>query len=885
LPGLEAYNASPLRRQYLDIKRRYPDAILFFRLGDFFETFESDAETMARELEIALTARDFGRGERVPMAGIPCHAAEGYIARLVSRGFRIAVCEQVGDAPSRGLVDRQVVRVITPGTVVEEALLSPQANNYLAAVVPATRRAGLAFVDVSTGEFGAAELAGETWRELLKSALGWLNPAELLLPTGTDLEELLPPESHVAKRDDDWGDGRRAVRALCEHFGVPGLEGVGLAQSALAAQAAGWLIAYVRETQPAALRSLERVKLIDLHGRMVLDAGTRVGLELLANLRDGTKEGSLLGVLDRTRTAMGARLLRGWVSQPLITLGPLVERQEQVAQIHASLAVRTALGAAMRRLPDLERLAARAAQLLLGPRDCLALADGLAVIPELNEVIDAGGLSALESVRRELDACPDVQQAIRATLVEDPPAAVGEGVIRPGLSPELDELRSLAGDTRDLLARLERQERDRTGVRALKLGYNRVFGYYIEVSSATLRQPTDYYQREQTGAATIEEHLDRLGYARRQTLASAERYVTQQLKEYETRVERAQEEMARLERQLYQRLLEELARHGDRLLRAARAAAHVDVLIALAEVAANNHYVRPELSESDGTWLEGARHPVVEQSLPPGVFVPNDAALSASDNQIVILTGPNMAGKSTYLRQVALLVLMAQIGSFVPARAARIGLVDRIFARIGSQDDIASGRSTFMVEMNEVAAILRGASPRSLIILDEVGRGTSTYDGISIARAVVEYLHDAPGLGCRTLFATHYHELAELAQVLPRARAFRVEVLEQGNQVVFLHRVVPGGADRSYGIYVAQLAGVPDPVIARARDVLRDLEEARARGVPGRVETVAEDVGGVPVGEPHSLVRELAALDVDGLTPLRALNLLHDLVQRARAAQ
>ncbi len=906
-----AAGPSPVRRQYLAFKRRHPDAILFFRLGDFFETFDDDARLVAGALDLTLTSRDLGRGDKVPMAGIPAHAAEGYIARLIAQGYRIAVCDQVGTVPERGLVPREVVRVITPGTLVEPALLAAEANNYLAAVWSSAERpaadgrlggpVGLAYVDISTGQLAATALQGDPVEDAVAAELARLRPAEVLLPRGPDgeppeaLRALLPEGSHATPRPAEVFRPERARRVVLEHFGVPTLAALGLDGASgrggpPVVPALGALLTYLGETHAAALPLLTRVQLYDVDGAMLLDPATRRNLELVEPLRPAergraSRPATLLDVLDHTRTPMGARLLRQWVTQPLLDLGRLRLRQQAVGELVDSPLRRSELRDALAAVGDLERLAARAAQRLIGPRECLGLLRGLRAVPAVRGLLADPALATLRREAAALDPCPAVAAAIAATLADEPPAVVGEGTIRPGRSPALDELRALSGDAKQWIARLEREERERTGVRGLKVGYNRVFGYYLEVSSAVAATPTDHFQRQQTGAATVGEMLERLGYQRKQTLANAERYVTPALKELEFRLQNAQEEALELERRLYAELVGTIAAAAPALLRTAGALARLDVLASLAEAAAQGRWVRPELLADGPIEIRGGRHPVVERTLPPGSFVPNDTYLGAGpatagdgaagdgEPQIIILTGPNMAGKSTYLRQVALIVLLAQIGSFVPAERARLGLVDRIFTRVGAQDDIASGHSTFMVEMVETAAILRSATRRSLVILDEVGRGTSTFDGMAIARAVVEYLHDHPRLGARTLFATHYHELAELERTRPRVRAYRVAVLEEGDQVVFQHRVVPGGADRSYGVHVARLAGLPPAVTRRAQELVAELE-ARAAATESAPPPGADAA--------HPALAALRSLDVLSLSPLEALSKLLDLQDLAR---
>ncbi|MBX5492174.1 MAG: DNA mismatch repair protein MutS [Chloroflexi bacterium] len=891
---------SPVRRQYLEFKRRYPDCVLLFRLGDFFETFDDDARLVAAALDLTLTQRDLGRGARVPMAGIPAHAAESYIARLLAQGHRVAICDQVGTVPERGLVRREVVRVVTPGTLVEPSLLAAEANNYLASVWRAPAGGvGLAYADISTGELAATELAGDDALDALAAELARLAPAEILVSQGAAgaedpaLRGAVPEGSRVTACPPESFQPERARRAVLEHFGAPHLAALGFGDGTtgtrpaserlpVAVSALGALLAYLRETQAAALALLDRVHVYAVSGAMVLDAATRRNLELLEGGRSGARADSLLGVLDHTRTPMGARQLRAWISQPLRDLARLQRRQAAVAALVEAPLRRAELRDLLGQAGDLERLAGRAAQRLLGPRECLALRRGLEVVPAVRALLADPALAPLGPAADQLDPCTTVDDAIARTLADDPPAVFGEGTIRAGVSAPLDERRALSGDTKQVLAQLERRERERTGVRSLKIGYNRVFGYYLEVSNAVANSPTDHFQRAQFGAATVAELLDKLGYQRKQTLVHAERYVTPELKTLETRLQSAQEEALELERQLYQALLDELAAAAPAMRRTAAALARLDCLAALAEAAARYGYVRPELLAEGPLEIEQGRHPVVERRLPAGAFVPNDARLDSQDCQIVILTGPNMAGKSTYLRQVALIVLMAQIGSFVPATRARLGLVDRIFTRVGAQDDIASGHSTFMVEMVETAAILRAATRHSLVILDEVGRGTSTFDGMAIARAVVEYLHDHPRLGARTLFATHYHELADLERTRPRVKAYRMAVLEEGERVVFEHRVEPGGADRSYGVHVARLAGLPPAVTRRAAELVRELEQ---RGALVASPAPGPDSNGHAADcATHPVLAELRRLDVLALSPLEALAKLLDLQERAREA-
>ena len=870
--------ASPIRRQYLEAKRRYPDAILLFRLGDFYETFDEDARILSSELEIALTGREMGRGERVPLAGIPYHAVEGYIAKLIAKGYKLAICEQLGTTPVRGLVPREVVRVITPGTLVEDSLLPSRANNYLASIIGGQGGVALAIADISTGEFGATEIQREEWREPLTSELERVRPAECLVASSQSddgsLRACLPQGCFVTTRDAPTSHSS-AERLLREHFRVATLDGFGFTEAPLAAVAAAMLLGYLRETQSGALGQLRSIHVYSLDRFMKLDAPARKNLELISNAATGAVEGSLLGVLDLTRTAMGGRLLRRWIGQPLLDRHAIETRLDAVEEMVKAPLGRAEAIAILSGTSDLERLASRASQQNLTPRDCQAIARSLKSVPRLLKALERWMPRTVAAEPEQVDPCADAVGAIESTIADDPAVSVGDGVIRPGRSQELDEVKAITGDTKQWIAGLERQERERTGVRSLKIGFNRVFGYYFEVSRVSLDAPTDEWARLKTGATRVSELLEAMGYQRKQTIANAERFVTSELKEQELRLQNAQAEIEALEKQIYGELLAELAAMAPRIRKTAQVLARLDALLSLAEAAAAGRYVRPEIDDSTDLEVRAGRHPVVERALPAGDFVPNDCSMSGDERQLAVITGPNMAGKSTYVLGVALIVVMAQIGSFVPAAEARIGVVDRIFTSVGAQHDVSGGKSTFLVEMSETANVLHNATPRSLVLLDEVGRGTSTYDGMAIARAVIEYLHDQPSLRSRTLFATHYHELTELEALLPRVFNLRMEVLEEGDRVVFLHRVVPGGADRSYGIHVAQLAGVPAPVIRRARQILKLLEGPREPTSP--VASAGEDGGRDGYAE---LADEIRELDITSMTPLQALTKLHELRQR-----
>jgi DNA mismatch repair protein MutS len=886
---------SPIRQQYLSVKHQHHDAIVFFRMGDFYEMFDGDAELAARELELTLTRRDWGRGERTAMAGVPHHAAQGYIARLIAKGYRVAVCEQVSDpALSKGLVEREVIRVVTPGTIVDPAMLAAKRNNYLAAAVLSRDAVGLAYTDITTGEFVCTQFNAALPEVALNQELARVQPAEVLIEATTPHRMTLPRNGAVSDEADDKSeslaarltglDGRLptvvtpfdarnfreevARERLREQFGVTSLEAFGCERLPLAVRAAGAVIAYLRETQRDTLAQMTALETYSTSGFMTLDAHTRRNLELFESGRSGGVKGSLLWVLDATSTPMGGRLLRRWLAEPLLDLERLRRRHDAVAAGVSDIALRARLIPLLAHVGDLERLMNRVVQRIAMPRDLVALAQGLAAVDELAASTQSlpDGLAA---VARSLQPLPDLHALIARALVDEPPATLADGgFMRTGYSGELDSLLDASRHGRQWVADLERRERERTGIATLRVGYNKVFGYYLEVTNSQLaRVPDDFI--------------------RKQTISTGERFITPDLKEYEALILNAQEKSAKLEQELFAGLRAAIAtRWGEATLRIARILAELDVLLALAEVASRQNYCRPELDESDTIHIVAGRHPVVEASQREIAFVPNDTQLATGDAQILLLTGPNMAGKSTYLRQVALITLLAQIGSFIPAEAARIGLVDRIFTRIGAQDDLATGQSTFMVEMVETANILHHATERSLVILDEIGRGTSTYDGLAIARAIVEYLHNNRRCGARTLFATHYHELVEVTRMLPRVRAYNVAVAEEEGHVVFLRKIVPGGADKSYGIHVAQLAGIPRQVVRRAEEVLEDLEKKgdahfRRRAMRDAVMPQALQLT-LFAAEPDPLLEELKALAIDELTPLEAISRLYDLQRRAR---
>lgn len=850
-------NVTPSRQQYLDVKAQHPDAILFFRLGDFYETFDDDAEITARELDLVLTSRPQGKGTRTPMAGVPYHAAEGYIARLIAKGYKVALCEQVSDKQVNGLMPREVVRVFTAGTVIEPGMLEAGRNNYLTAVLRADDQFGLAYADITTGEFAVTVLNG---RRALSEELARLNPAELLVPEN---DVTLYNESRTVSPLPAWRfEEGTAQQTLLRHFAVSTLAGFGIEGKSLAIRAAGAALYYLQETQKGSINQLQRLAYYSTEGYMALDSSARRNLELTESLGGG-RQNSLFAVLHKTVTPMGTRLLRERITRPLLRLEALNERLDQVEAFANDALRRAEIRATLRGMPDLERLANRALSGKATPRDLEQIKLALEAAAELEKqlTVDSGQLTvnSLQSLISNLDACPEVVELIKRAIAEEAPTNFNKmGVIRPGFSAELDGVMNSSANAREWVANLEPRERERSGIASLKVGFNKVFGYYIEVTRAN-------------------SHLVPDDYIRKQTLTNAERYITPELKEYETLILNAEERILEIERRVFTEVMGQVAAQTARLLATAHILAQLDVAAALAEVAANNGYVRPALADDFELRIENGRHPVVEQTTAVELgerFVPNHIHFSATD-RIQIITGPNMSGKSTYLRQTALIILMAQIGSFVPADAAQIGLVDRIFTRIGAHDELHAGRSTFMVEMVEAAEILHHATHRSLLILDEIGRGTSTYDGLAIAWAIVEYLHNHPRLKPRTLFATHYHELVGLADLLPLVSNYNVAVAEEGDKIVFLHQIVPGGADRSYGIHVAQLAGLPRDVINRANEILKELERhAPTTAVePGRF-TSSQQMALFPETSP--ILEELEKLDVNALTPLEAINKLYE---------
>ncbi|MDK2979961.1 MAG: mismatch repair protein MutS [Chloroflexota bacterium] len=843
--------ATPTRQQYLDIKKDYPDAILFFRLGDFYETFDEDAEIASRELDIVLTGRNVAKGQKVPMAGIPYHAADNYISRLIEKGYHVAICEQIGEQPKKGIFPREVIRLVTPGTVIEPGLIKNDKNNYLLSLFMQDETAGLAFLDISTGEISVSYFSDNEFHNRLNAEISRLHPSEILLPESARLP--FTEQFHVTTLPDWKFELGRAEQLLKTQFHVASLDGFGLKHKPAAIAALGAILGYVKESDPQAMALFTDLEFYAIEDHMALDEATRRNLELTETILKVSEAGSLLGVMDKTRTPMGKRMIRRWVNQPLIHADEITERLDAVDYLLENGLDRIELQKQLKAVADIERIINRIVAQHAVPRDLVALRETLELLPDVLSKV-AGRMPILDREAQTFDECAAEYRLLQESITDDPPATLAHtGIIRPGYSAELDEIMHSTKNSRDYIANLEKVEKERTGIKTLKVGYNKVFGYYIEISNSYADQAPEEY-------------------IRKQTLVNAERFITPKLKEYETIVLNAEENIHAIENRVFKEICAQLKQSSKKLLTVSRYLGMLDVLASFAQVASENNYVRPQLSEDKHLLIQNGRHPVVEKTRLDISFVPNDTVFTNGDN-IQVITGPNMSGKSTYLRQVALIVLLAQIGSFVPADKAEIGIVDRIFTRIGAQDEIHAGQSTFMVEMIETANILHNATDKSLLILDEIGRGTSTYDGLSIAWAVLEYIHNHPRLKSRTLFATHYHELTQLPEVLPNIQNYNVAVSEVDNKVIFLHKIVPGGADRSYGIHVAQLAGIPGPVITRASEILAQLEgEARQLEIKDQA---AHATQMTLFSAESPVLKDIKKLDPNSLSPIEALNKIY----------
>jgi DNA mismatch repair protein MutS len=859
-------------RQYLEIKADYEDAILFFRLGDFYEMFMDDAVVAARILGIALTSRNKGEEDAVPLCGVPYHSSQGYIAKLISHGYKVAICEQIEDPKqAKGIVKREVVRVVTPGLVTDAESLEPKENNYLLAVSNTENGYGVAHIDITTGEFRVTQV---DLPDQVASEVTSLAPRELLFAdneSGRQLSEQLRPLVSEAMCNylPDWVyEADHVQQLLLDFFDIASLQACGCADLPAAQLAAGATLYYLHQTQKTELHHIRRLQTYHTRSFMVLDETTRRNLELTATLANGKKRGSLLGVMDRTVTAMGGRTLRHWIQYPLVDEEKIIRRQDAVAELLEDSLKRLDLSDALDGVYDLERLSSRISMASANAKDLVALRQSLSRLPQIDSLLADLEAPLLAELRSKIDQLPELVELFARALVDDPPFVLRDGgLIRDGFNDELDELRTIRRDGKGWIAGLEQQERERTGIPTLKVKYNRVFGYFIEVTLRNLDRVPEDYQRKQT-------------------LTNAERFITPVLKEHETKVLGAEERMVELEYTLFQQLRTQAAAEGPRIQQTAEALATLDSLMALADLAHARNYVRPQIDDSDILQIDGGRHPVVETMPLKEAFVPNDVSMDNQTRQLLIITGPNMAGKSTFMRQVALIALMAQMGGFVPADRAHIGVLDRIFTRVGASDNLAGGESTFMVEMNETANILQHATRRSLIVLDEIGRGTSTFDGVSIAWAVAEYLHDHEAVAAKTLFATHYHELTDLALTRERVQNCNVAVKEWNDRIIFLRKIVSGSASRSYGIQVGRLAGLPEEVISRAKEILCNLEAGeyvdsdtprlgKGKKQPLKEPTAQLSLFSAP--RESDLRARLEAVDVSSLTPLEALNLLDEL--------
>ena len=875
---------TPMMKQYMQTKEEYKDCILFYRLGDFYEMFFEDALTASKELEITLTGKNCGLEERAPMCGIPYHAVDSYLNRLVSKGYKVAICEQVEDPKTaKGIVKREVIRVVTPGTNLDTQGLDETKNNYIMCIVYMADRYGLSIADVTTGEYLVTELDSQTklLDELYKFMPSEIVCNEAFYMSGMDLDDLKNRLHMAIYSLEAWYfDDALCRETLQEHFKVASLEGIGLSDCECGMIASGALLKYLEETQKNSLSHMSRLTRYATGNYMVLDSATRRNLELVETLREKQKRGSLLWVLDKTKTAMGARTLRKYVEQPLIDKESIVKRLDAVAELKDNAICREEIREYLNPVYDLERLVGKITYQSANPRDLIAFQSSLSMLPSVKYILKDMESDLLREIYEELDPLEELCDLVGRAIQEEPPLAMKEGgIIKDGYNDEVDRLRKAKSEGKNWLADLETREREKTGIKNLRIRYNKVFGYYLEVTNSFKELVPDYYTRKQT-------------------LANAERYIIPELKELEDTILGAEDKLCALEYELYCEVRNTIAAELTRIQRTAKAVAKLDVIASLALVAERNNYVRPKINEKGVIDIRDGRHPVVEKMIPNDMFIANDTYLDDKKQRISIITGPNMAGKSTYMRQAALIVLMAQLGSFVPASSANIGLVDRIFTRVGASDDLASGQSTFMVEMNEVANILRNATSKSLLILDEIGRGTSTFDGLSIAWAVVEYISNSKLLGAKTLFATHYHELTELEGKISNVNNYCIAVKEKGDDIVFLRKIVKGGADKSYGIQVAKLAGVPDPVINRAKEIVEELVTA---DITGKVKDIAVQ-GSETKKKPQKkldevdltqfslfdtvkdddVLNELKELDISHMTPMDAMNKLYQLQNKLR---
>jgi DNA mismatch repair protein MutS len=848
---MPSQNPTPIRSQYLKIKNDYPDAIVFFRLGDFYETFDEDAEITSRELNIVLTSRNVSKKQRIPMAGIPFHAADTYISKLINKGYHVAICEQIGEQPKKGIFPREVVRVVTPGTVLEQGLLKSERNNFLLSIYKSDSKIGLAYLDISTGDSGVTEFIDDPHLNKTRAEISRINPAEIIFP-----------ESFIFKNQNrfhqtplpDWKfEFKKCEQTIKRVFGISVLDGFGLRDQPELVCALGGLLTYIQDTDPTVSDSIKNPNLYSIEDFMILDQSTRRNLELTKTLRGNEGKGSLLFVLDKTVTPMGKRQIYQWVNQPLKDIEVINKRLDNVDLFIQNGLLRIEIQTHLKKISDIERICNRISSKRAAPKDLTALRSTLEIIPEVFSLL-ADHLHKINFSNMEIDTCSEELNLLQSSISENPPATLQHiGVIKDGYSKPLDQIIDASKHARDWIANLEKIEKEKFGIKTLKVGYNKIFGYYIEISKSNLEKTPE-------------------NYIRKQTLVNAERFITPELKEFESIVLNADEEIRKLESQVFDSICEKLSSSQEKFRNLAKLIADVDGFLSLAEVASENNYCRPILSEDTNIEIHDGRHPVVEGSMQTGSFIANNTVMD-NEHLIQVITGPNMSGKSTYLRQVALIALMAQIGSYVPATSAWIGLVDRIFTRIGAQDEIHAGQSTFMVEMVETAFILNNATNRSLLVLDEIGRGTSTYDGLSIAWAVIEYIHNHPNLQSRTFFATHYHELTIMPEFLPLVCNYNVAVSESQNDVVFLHKILEGASDKSYGIHVAQLAGMPTFVINRASDLLNQFENEDENS--NHLNKIPQS-NQLPLFElSNPLLEELDELDANSISPIEALNIIH----------
>lgn len=867
---------TPLMKQYYKIKQKYPDTILLFRMGDFYETFEDDAITTSKVLGITLTKRAHGAAGDVPLAGFPHHALDAYLPKLIRAGYRVAICEQLEDPKfAKGIVKRDVIEVVTPGVAFSDKLLDHKTNNYLCGIYIKDDLAGISFSDITTGEFYTTEIHFQKLKEVLES----ISPAEILvskreLPKIQPILDKIPFKFTVTKVDDWVFSYEYCFEILTMHFKTTSLKGFGVDNGQTCGIiAAGVVLHYLQETQKANLSHIKKISVYNPTDYMILDPATKRNLEILASMSDGSRAGTLISILDKTKTSMGGRLLKKWVSLPLLKLEQIQNRLDAVDELFQNEKLRNEIAEELKQIGDLERIISKICTGRANPRDVINLKLSLKRIPYIKEILRNVKANTLQRIRDNFQSLTYVVDKIETMLVDDPPLNISDGgVIKPGFNPELDELRNLSSSGKDYLANLQTKERERTQIPSLKISYNKVFGYYIEISNAHKNKvPSDYI--------------------RKQTLVNSERYITPELKAYEEKILNAEERIYQLETEFFNELRIMISEEAEKIQKNAQLIATLDCYLSFAEVAIENNYVKPVVNEDDAIIIKNGRHPVVEKILPYGEkFTPNDTFLDNSSQQIMIITGPNMAGKSVYLRQVGLIVLLAQIGSFVPAESATIGIVDKIFTRVGASDNLAGGESTFLVEMHETANIVNNATPKSLILLDEVGRGTSTFDGLSIAWALTEYLHENLNVCAKTLFATHYHELNELASIYPRIVNYKVDVREVGDKVIFLHKLIPGFADHSYGIQVAEMAGLPVSITKRAKQILKNLESKELTPMEERKkkseEAKTEDEDDLQISlfeiQDDALRKELEEIEIEKLTPLEALIKLNELKEKSK---